>query len=309
MVFTKEDLERIGNNIACIRKAYGYKTQLDFALALDPNGHYPGLSHDMIKKYESGKYQIAEKVVRLIASLTFFSFEEIVHDDLSDLEPNSLTLDGDELKDVLYSEELLKDIGETINVMFPIFKPENVCNDTNFIKAVNICEEKLNYPTIQEIDVDAACELFEQSNCPEALVNILSIIGRLYFTYVYCGIKESVLRQIQSEHFDRFIDYSKRLQNLRGYAENAEFMAQLKRKFLEKYNCGLSYYMAEAAKYNQFKDFVYYYLSIRYYIGLMDNDITKLSDSEMNSFAINMIECLDIIGNKYAKEFIKAIKE
>ncbi len=58
MVFTKEDLERIGKNIASIRKAFGYMTQMDFALALDPNGHFPGLSHDMIKKYESGKYPI-----------------------------------------------------------------------------------------------------------------------------------------------------------------------------------------------------------------------------------------------------------
>ena len=122
MIFTEEDIKRIAKNIKTIRLAYGYKTQLDFALALDPNARYPGLSHDMIKKYESGKYPITEQAVRLISSLTLCSFEDIVFENLNDLEPNSLVLNSDEIEELNNDKDLLKEIGNDLSNIFPLFE-------------------------------------------------------------------------------------------------------------------------------------------------------------------------------------------
>lgn len=300
MVFTKEDIQRIAKNIKIIRLAYGYKTQLDFALALDPNARYPGLSHDMIKKYESGKYPITEQAVRLIASLTMFPFEEIVFGDLDELEPNSLVLDKDVIID-LENEELLKDTAEVLSKIFPLFTEEVSLRNEYFAAAMAICNTKLNIVNFKEEDMIEAVNSFAKYDYPESYLNIMSLLGRLYVTYVFHGMTQKSLDDIKAKNYNDTIEYAKDLYKKMGYDE--DFKNEIKRKYLDAYNSILTTCMVKAAKEEKYKDYVYYYLGVRYYYGIMDNAITKMSDVEMNSFGINMLDCLKIIGNKYAIEF------
>lgn len=309
MTFTQEDIKRIASNIKAIRLAFGYKSQLDFALALDRNGHYPGLSYDMIKKYESGHYQITEQTVRLISSLTLFTFEQIAFEDLSDLEPDSLVVDDIDLKMLDSDEEMLGDMAKVIDTIFPLFSSEKSMESKEFSAAYDICTKKLCVFKVKEEDVIEAINLFIQAGTSDSYANIMSLAGRLYVTYFWYGMKREVYEGIQSEKYDSFIDLRMKIAKLKGYDENAVFMANAKRKYLDSLNDLLSVCMAKAAKVNKYKDYVYYYLAARYYFGIMDNDITKMSDDEMNSFGMNMMECLEIIGNKYAIAFKNAFKE
>lgn len=311
MIFTKEDITRIKKNIKTIRLAYGCKTQLDFALALDPDARYPGLSYDMIKKYESDGYPITEEAVRLIASLTLFSFEDIVFENLDDyLEPDSLVFDNDEIEEINKDKDLLKEIGHDLSVIFPLFTSDESLKDPLFARAYQISVTKLDKANFNEEDLLEAINTFGQTNYPETFLNYLSLVGRLYVNYIYWGMKQETLKKINAKKHESVIDYAVDLHKHRKvYKEHALFMAEVKRKFLNIYNLNLTKCMKEAAKEAKYKDYVYYYLGIRYYFGIMDNDITKMSDVEMNSFGINMLECLEIIGNKYAIEFKKIMKD
>lgn len=306
MIFTEEDIKRIAKNIKIIRLAYGYKTQLDFALALDPNARYPGLSHDMIKKYESGKYRITEQTVRLIASITMFKFEEIVFDNLDDLEPGSLVLDKDETID-LEDKEILKDVAEYMNKIFPLFADEKCLQNKDFAFAMNIYYTKLDIANFKEEDMVEAVKSFAKFDCPESYLNIMSLLGRLYVYYIYYCIPKESLEDIKTKKYSDMMEYAKELYRKIGY--NQDFKKEIKRRYLDAYNSVLTTCMAEAAKEEKYKDYVYYYLGARYYFGIMDNLITKMSDDEMNSFGINMLDCLKIIGNKYAIEFKKVMKD
>lgn len=306
MNFTEEDIKRIAKNIKIIRLAYGYKTQLDFAIALDPNARYPGLSHDMIKKYESGKYPITEQAVRLFASLTLFKFEEIVFDDLTELEPDSLVLDKEETIDA-EDEEMLKDVAEDMGKIFPLFSNENSLKNEYFAIAMNICNTKLSIANFKEEDMLEAVNNFAKFDYPESYLNIMSLLGRLYATYIYCCLPEDSLNDIREKKYSDMLEYAKEIHKKIGY--NEDFKKEIKRKYLDAYNRILTTCMVKAAKEDKHKDYVYYYLGIRYYFGIMDNDITKMSDIEMNSFGINMLDCLKIIGNKYAIEFKKVMKD
>lgn len=309
MIFTEEDIKRIAKNIKTIRLAYGYKTQLDFALALDPNARYPGLSHDMIKKYESGKYPITEQAVRLISSLTLCSFEDIVFENLDDLAPDSLVLNSDEIEELNNDKDLLKEIGNDLSNIFPLFESDESLNDSSFLKAYQISIKKLNTANFKEEDLVEAVNTFALTNFTESYLNTMSLVGRLYVNYIYWGMKQDTLDKIKTKKHDNYIEYAKDFHRYKGYEENSVFMAEIKRKFLEAYNSTLTVCMQEAAKEDKYKDYVYYYLGIRYYFGIMDNNITKMSDTEMNSFGINMLDCLKIIGNKYAVEFKKIMKD
>lgn len=306
MIFTEEDIKRIAKNIKIIRLAYGYKTQLDFAFALDPNARYPGLSHDMIKKYESGKYPITEQAVRLIASLTMFKFEKIVFDNLDDLKPGSLVLDKDETIDV-EDKEILKYVTEDMNKIFPLFADEKCLQNEDFAYAMNICNTKLDIANFKEEDMVEAVNSFAKFDCPESSLNIMSLLGRLYVSYVYYCIPKESLEDIKTKKYSDMIEYAKELHRKIGY--NEDFKNEIKRKYLDAYNSVLTACMVEAAKEEKYKDYVYYYLGARYYFGIMDNLITKMSDDEMNSFGTNMLDCLKIIGNKYAIGFKKVMKD
>ncbi len=309
MIFTEEDIKRIAKNIKTIRLAYGYKTQLDFALALDPNARYPGLSHDMIKKYESGKYPITEQAVRLISSLTLCSFEDIVFEDLDDLEPDSLVLNSYNIEELRNDKDLLEGLGNDLCNIFPLFKSKKSLNEPSFSKAYQISIKKLNTVDFKEEDLVEAVNTFALTNYTESYLNIMSLVGRLYVNYIYWGMKRETLDKIKIKKHDNYIEYAKDFYRYKGYEENSVFMAEIKRKFLEIYNGTLTVCMQEAAKEDKYKDYVYYYLGVRYYFGIMDNYITRMSDTEMNSFGINMIDCLEIIGNKYAIEFKKIMKD
>lgn len=307
MTFTKEDIKRIANNLVYIRKAYGCETQLDFAFELDPDGQYPGLSYDMIKKYESGNYQITEKAVRLIASLTIFSFEDIVFGDLSDLEPGSLTFDSIDAEEIFNDKDALEEFTSYLHAIFPLFTSKEALQSKEFKKAYEICEDKLSIPKFKEEDVVEAIQLFDICDSPEASANILSLLGRLYVGYIYYGMSEATMKKLQKEEFYNFFDFTERMVEARK--EDEKFYSEKKKLFLEYYNRPLTIWMQNIARYDNFKDYVYYYLGVRYYFGIMDNDITKFSDLEMNSFGINLLDCLKIIGNKYAKTFFEIIKK
>lgn len=310
MIFTEVDIKRIAKNIKTIRLAYGYKTQLDFALALDPNARYPGLSHDMIKKYESGKYPITEQAVRLISSLTLCSFEDIVFEDLNDLEPDSLVVNPDEaIEGLIDDEKLLKEFGNYMTIIFPLFTSEESMKDPLFSKAYNISMMKLDKLNFNGDVFVEALDGFWPTKYPESFLNKMSLLGRYYLNYIYWGIKRETLNKINSKKHESVIDYAKDIYRYKGYEENSSFIAETKRKFLDSFNNELTKCMQEAAKEDKYKDYVYYYLGVRYYFGIMDNDITKMSDIEMNSFGINMLDCLKIIGNKYAIEFKKIMKD
>lgn len=65
--------------------------------------------------------------------------------------------------------------------------------------------------------------------------------------------------------------------------------------------------MTELNKSKNYQDFVIYYLFVRYRIGMLDNDITKLDDFQMELFSLSLLDCIAKMGNKYAialKSFI-----
>lgn len=309
MTFKKEDLKRIAKNMKAIRLAYGYKTQLDFAMALDRNGRRLGLSYDMIKKYESGSYPIQEQAVRYFCHLTMFRFEQLVFEDLSFLEPNSLVLNDVGVEDFSDNQETIDYIADTINTIFPLFRSKKAMKSKEFSKAYAICVSKLSSINFKEEDLFEALSLFGQTNFVESFVNPMSLLGRLYVYYIYYGVKQEIFDTFAKDKFNNMLDFNTRIYRKRFYEDNAQFILEAKRKFMEAYNSNLTLCMDVATRDPKYSDYAYYYLAVRYYYGMMDNDITRLSDDEMNSFGISLMDCLTKMNNKYAMEFSRIMKD
>ena len=304
MVFSAEDYKRIGNNLKTIRRSLGYKSALEFALALDPNASYPGLSHDMIKKYEAGKYPISEQTLRHIAELTQIPFEKIVFDDLT----NSNEFLFDDLKtdfagsELIENDEIKEAIAEYFCTIFPLFTSKEAVKNKDFVKAYSICETKINRVDFDEDHLLEAVNTFIKLDIPEAYLNVMSVVGRFYLNYYCFGMTQKSIEKMSNTTFYSLIDCTKQAAKLKGYEKDYE-MKEIKRKILDTFNGCLTLCMTRASKVEKYKDYVFYYLAARYYFGLMDNDITKLSDEEMNLFGNSMMDCLKIMKNEYAITF------
>lgn len=82
---------------------------------------------------------------------------------------------------------------------------------------------------------------------------------------------------------------------------NYNKVTQKKKTFLDNYNNFLTKYMRILTSSNFNSDFAYYYLCIRYRIGMMDEDITLMDQNQMSIFAESLLDCMWKMGNKYAK--------
>lgn len=319
MKFTQADLENISKNFKYIRLACGYKTQEEFAWALDPKeGKYPGFSLDMIKKYEGGGYNISEQTVRTFSRLVGFPFEEIVFGDLSILGQGSLALGQFSINDLISAlspdVEAIKAyvLKRVFEVPFPLFSTKKCLDDRIFSKAFDLSNKIFDSEEVKDEEVKQAIENaideFEKTDFPESSLNIMSLLGRYYRWRTYCVIGEGIIEKITSNTYENYIDFRKDFYSRSIGCNNRAMLNDLKRSFLDRYNYKLAVCMKKVAAIGKYKDYVHYYLAVRYYYGFMDNDITKINDEEMNSFGISLLDSLEKIGNKYAKAFNKYTK-
>ena len=74
-----------------------------------------------------------------------------------------------------------------------------------------------------------------------------------------------------------------------------------KRDYLEKYNGFLTTYMRKLVESKQNSDYAYYFLCLRYSLGIMDEKITLIDEHQMRMFGESLFDSLWKMGNKYAK--------
>lgn len=302
MIFSKEDKKRIGRNISAIREAYGFTSAIDFAIALNPKGEWR-ISDSMIQKIEAGSYELREGNIRTIGALTGFSYSEIVFEDLTDLKKNSLQFNLEMgLRELIEDEDFMEYGFSRFRSIYPFITSDEAEQSEDFKQAYKICIEKIDKFDFEENDVVHVINGFYRAEKDEGYVNILSALGRLYSAYVTNFlVNEKFVDKVLNNQDVSLIDLMANLQKYKGYDED-DF---LKRKvyYLERYNKILITYMRKVMNSIEYKDFAYYFLALRYYYGIMDNRITKISDEDMNVFGKSMMDSLVEMQNKYALEF------
>lgn len=303
MIFSKEDLKRIGKNIAAIREAYGFSNAIDFALAIN-NAVCP-ISDSMIQKIEAAAYPLREGHVRTLSAITGFPTEDIIFHDLTYLEKGSLKFKIPyDIVEILNGENFREYGMEISDIIFPFVTSEDAEKSKEFKEAYDICINKIGRFNFEENDVVHVINKSCAAQKEEGFVNILSALGRLYVGYVsnyfmYADYEDKISKELDLINFN--IAMQRSIANA-----NVDFLRR-KEYFLNerKYNVILTTYMKKLAKSARYFDFVYYFLALRYYYGIMDNSITKMSEEEMNIFGKSMLDSLNAMENKYAVNFKK----
>ncbi len=304
--FTDEDRKRIGNNIKAIREAHNCNNSIEFYEFLN---RPQKLSAKTLYEMERGEYkQLSKSKIFDIARLTGQSYELIVFNDLNDiLEKDLFDFDDSvhplDIYRTLEPEEY-DDMGE---ILFPIFTSENAKKEDDFCAAMSLWEEAKNDSTFDEGKLQRIIALlekaFEKNNLPEACANTLSILEWCFFALIVPT--DEKIKEMLLTDYDNQLDYTSRVARdleLINHATNG------KKEFFERYDECLAKNMARLTKFNEYRDFLDYFLALRYANAVMDNNKAKLSDEEMFAFGVSLMQSLNLINNKYANKYHKYLE-
>lgn len=287
--------KQIGRNIKAIRNA-NKKSYLDFAEAI-------GISDSLLEKIENGTRHATDEIIQLISKNTGFSFSEIKYKDLSCLEKGELYFDEDlSVGDFTEISDLETHIVDIMKLQFPIVENEKSLEDNEFRAGIRIAHEKIESCAFSSKDCITAINHFirasKNKTCADlSAINILSCFGYLYNATVLSSVSEGEMQSLLKKKISSFSDYFGAVKT----SINQSKILNRKGGYLEKYNGYLTTYMRKLVESTENSDYAYYFLCLRYWLGIMDEGITLIDENQMKVFGESMFDSLWKMGNKYAK--------
>ena len=315
MQCSKEDKKKIGNNVMAILRGYNCKNAEEFLVRAgtqNEKGEYTikGLSKSTLTKIIKGEYDgDLEKQLRIIASFGFTTHIDIVDSDLTKIiEPGMFILDStDSMLDFVTDPEFSNTILDTYKQLFPIIPIQKLEKESNYYNDFSypMTKEKANRMFDAE---EAFKKLFDEENVPEACVNYLSTIG-LFFVLTTRSLSLDSVNKLKATYNDddelAFASKYKQAQESKMETQRRETTRdELLNNYKDK---GL--YLEKLAKFDEYKDYVYYYMAVCYAIGFVDLAESKLSKEEAENLGANQLKELKKIGNKYAVNYFKLLEE
>ena len=287
--------KQIGRNIKAIRNA-NKKNYLDFAEAI-------GISDSLLEKIENGKRHATDEIIQIISKNTGFPFNEIKYKDLSYLEKGELYFEDDlSIADFTEICELEALFIDALKIQFPIVEDKKALEDNDFSMGIRIAHKKIQSGVFASKECITAINHFINAGknqiCADlSAINILSCFGYLYIVTILSAISENDAQSLMKKKITSFSDFYGGVQA----SINPNTMLNCKRRYLEKYNRYLTTYMRKLVASAENSDYAYYFLCFRYWLGIMDEEITMLDENQMRLFGESMLDSLWKMGNKYAK--------
>lgn len=279
-------LEKLENNIRCLRVAYG-ETQEQLGDAI-------GVEKNTVSSYEKGRTEPNKKILSLIAAHYMISVEELLSYDFSGMD--KITFNQNEF-------------WEQIDVILPVTSSENAIKNEHFKKAYSIHRKFFDELQKQKLDnIDKAMICFEEyidafddeNSREEAAANF---IGLWYLLMVMIKLvpkvmknKTAALMQVKSkdtkikrilENIDP--DFEKDADDLVNEFDDLEL------------NKMLSDFMKSIKKSDKWYELGDYYLALRFFFNLVDNDMTWEFNRRLG---IEMLSAFASVGNPYATHFL-----
>ena len=295
----------VASNLKAIREFYGCKNSAELFIRLNSPKY---LSQSTLEKIENNWYkELSEETVRKLSGATGFRFDELLSPTFADFLNTCPKMD----EQLEVNEKELSSISELISRMLKIFFPliplENIeeenedfyiglNNAEKFIKHFSIDQEGINY-------LFDAQRGFLRSGTPEGLVNLLSLRGYALTICIGSSFKAGWLDMFLKD-YDDALDFSSKVFAKGESKEEKKKKLETKLKYLDIFEGLIEDALKQLNKFYYYKDFVSYYLALRYYLALMDNEKTNMDDFEMYKCGLSLMKELSKAGNQYAEKLV-----
>ncbi|MCM1233072.1 MAG: helix-turn-helix domain-containing protein [Ruminococcus flavefaciens] len=280
-----DKVEMLGNNIRCLRIAYG-ETQEQLGDAIN-------VAKNTVSSYEKGRTEPDKDILSLIAEHYMVSVEELLSYDFSRLD-----------KIIINQNRFW----EQIDVVFPIISSENAIKNEHFKKAYYMHREffsELQKQNLDNIDNGKICfeeymDAFDDENSREEAAANLTGLWYLWrmiiLTPKVMKNQPVALQQLKSKDskIKRIIEdadpnFEKEADNLINEFNNSGFNEILLDFIKILINSSILHELGN------------YYFALRFLLNLVDNDMKW----EFNRrIAIEILCDFALLGNPYAKRFL-----
>lgn len=291
-----ESKERVRKNIRALRKYYG-ETMLDLALTLD-------VSKSLISDWENGKKSIPYNNIVKIAKHYRISISHIMNYDLSYLDSSSAVN-----YIVNFDDEYIKKID--LNTIFPLFTSKEIKNSKKLSEALEMHKQlwSLDSSKMDKLDIDMIINSYEEalSNnyCLSVLANYLSLIVFINsFDIFSADYYENLNRILSGEQAKNQKDVKFIISNylLNDIGEKENECTNRKNKAIDEF---IMEFISEFKNNKFYSDLGDYYMALRYYFNLVDNNL----DKEENILIGTMfLKDLYKLGNRFVKKFLRMIR-
>jgi len=282
-----QDANRVGKNIKKLRQAYG-ESQQNLADAIH-------VSPSAIANYEKGDRVVDIQKLQAIALRYRYPVEQLIRISMSPRKQKSNFI-------------VSKKITEMFKTIFPLFCSEKALEDSSFKRAykynIKIWEaiDRGVEPEHEDIErcLDSYYISLEESQKTESIANLLS----MFFFIAVCATADENDIRINEALRNSFITgdaiETKFFTRVRKHDNDAE-----RKKISCEFNEIIIPLIVRLKASPEWIDLAHYYVALRYYFGMVDNNI---SDDWNSTIGQEMMRSLQDINNKYACNLIKFIE-
>ncbi len=302
---------QIGRNIKAIRNANGMNI-IDFASYIKTEDKEEGISDSLLEKIENGRRHATDEIIRSIARHTGFSFSEIKYGDLSYLKKDERVLpEKIHFLEFFHEKEDIESYIECLRHFLQIAEEKEAMQSEDFQKGMKILKEKIQPLCFTIEECLNAIDSFEKSISDgvdgTASINILSCSLYLYLKMIGESLDEEKISVQSDSNVGCDIDLFSQIQDeMKGSSYEL-----IRRQFIQEYDSLFTRHMRRLALDKENSDFAYYFLFIRYELGLFDEKDIQMNNEEMKIFSASFFDSLYKMENKYAlllHDYLESLK-
>lgn len=291
----KQRYYNLGNNIRCLRELFE-ETEEQLAYSI-------GVGTTAISNYELGEREPERDRLISIAKHFGVSLDRLLNGDFSSFKK------AKSWKEIRYNTiENRKNVLETIS---PILVSEKALENSNFNKAYSLhmkfIEHYYNSGEFCE-EVFECMELYEKAFNEKVLESAANCLGLAmllfgFMDYITPGFIESVdvldkkdatVSDFVNSNFLYTIDENT------VYSQEINAIMKAKREFVTVNSLEMLLYIHQLVNSVEYNDIGYYYMALRYYLNMTDNDLSQEQSREVGK---EMMHSFALVGNKYARYF------
>jgi len=285
----------IGTNIKNLRQAYS-ETQQELADIIN-------VSVSAIANYEKGDRQVDLQKLQAIATHYKYTLEQLVRVDISPHQAHDLSFEYSTLIEVL-------------KIILPLFCSEKALSNTAFKKAyestLSIWEtvEKGEEPT-PELVVKCFDNYEEATDEPQTTELIANYLNLLFFFALGIAADENDVRIDDAIRKSRIRGESVKKKLFLRNREHDSNSDNAKEKLIHDELIHDFYELTtpiiqKLIAYPEWVDLAHYYISLRYFTGLVINDF---SDDFNSVIGMEMMKSLVLLGNSYAENLVSFLED
>ena len=294
-----KDRDRILKNIKYLKKLNGVSWD-EIALSIGYEG-----GNAITNWFLKDRSIPSDDVLVKVANYFGITLKELKTENFDDSE-DVVALSDELLFEDISENDLLEYSSFVLSTMFPIVESNDALSNKNFCNGY-YAQQKLYEFNNGELwynnsDINSIFSYYKRAiddNVIEASVNQLSLLAFYWHLMIIQEIRFS--KKPPDFVFKDFVLIAREMFTIMNDSEKVKKFND----FINRHNSYLTKLMEEVQKSTVYYEYAYYYLALRYNLGMMDHSLTGFDINQERDIGKQMMQYIAYMGNRFARNLLE----